>query len=165
MVERNQQRGSKFHKYEIIPSLNSTKVNTIKNNNEYAIINCNCLKYSQYCPCRRRRRRRRRKRKSDPVYLKSQQQQRQKIIINLPFTLGLFFLSLILHSTWASEFPERECCDPVYPIPAPGPGFSQSSIGHGAIAPAAAYPEFVPPTHSTAITTDIPPGKLLHKMQ
>jgi len=50
--------------------------------------------------------------------------------------------------TMGSEFPERECCDPVYPIPAPGP----SHIDHGNIDPG--YPEFVPTTPSA--TTDSP---------
>ncbi len=55
-----------------------------------------------------------------------------------------------------SEFPERECCDPVYPIPAPGSG-STLSAGHGANPPApAAFPEYAPPTPSSSVTTEIP---------
>ncbi|XP_069692886.1 uncharacterized protein Gfrl isoform X1 [Periplaneta americana] len=33
--------------------------------------------------------------------------------------LGLGLLAIAAHQTQASEFPERECCDPVYPLPAP----------------------------------------------
>ena len=61
-----------------------------------------------------------------------------------------------IRTTLGSEFPERECCDPVYPIPVPGTG-NTLSAGHGAIAPApAAFPEYAPPTPSSSITTEIP---------
>jgi len=35
------------------------------------------------------------------------------------FFLGLGLLAIAVCRILASEFPERECCDPVYPLPAP----------------------------------------------
>ena len=86
----------------------------------------------------------------------------QQFLISISLILlnGHFQMPTIL----GSEFPERECCDPAYPIPAPGSG-STLSAGHGAIAPAPpAFPEYAPPTPSSSVTTEIP-GILLFKCQ
>ncbi|CAG7726201.1 unnamed protein product [Allacma fusca] len=48
--------------------------------------------------------------------------------------------------TMASEFPERECCDPVYPVPAPVPHNGQGG--------APAFPEYVASTPPA--TTEVP---------
>lgn len=60
---------------------------------------------------------------------------------------------LFFGRTMGSEFPERECCDTVDPIPAP-PG--PPHTGHGMDPP---FPELPAPIHSTpsTVTTD-PPG-------
>lgn len=41
-----------------------------------------------------------------------------KLVILVGVSLGLSVASLSVCLSKASEFPERECCDPVYPLPA-----------------------------------------------
>lgn len=75
----------------------------------------------------------------------------------LPLYYSVFFLTmfivtvgdLFIGSTLGSEFPERECCDNLYPIPAPGPVPRENGMDP-------ALPEYVA---STPPATTEPPGK------
>ena len=70
------------------------------------------------------------------------------VIIQMIITIVMILLLAYSEVAMASEFPERECCDPVYPVPAPGPAHP----GHGGMAPA--FPEYVASTPPA--TTEIP---------
>ncbi|OXA44146.1 hypothetical protein Fcan01_21307 [Folsomia candida] len=76
----------------------------------------------------------------------------------VPVTLAItMFVVAVGDLTLGSEFPERECCDSVYPIPPPpGPGGGSPHGGHdhhGGMDPP--FPEHGPPIHSTlpSVTT------------